>query len=304
MTVDEDVSPRLGIITALLAYSMWGVFPVYFKLVEAVLPGEVLVHRIVWSVPFGALILLLRRQFPAVRKALGDKRMLAWLGLAAICIAANWFIYIWAVQHERIFETSLGYYINPLVFVLVGVVALGERLTTLQSGAVALAATGVLILALYGGIFPWVSVSLALLFTGYGVIRKQVAIGAMPGLFVETLLLLPFACAWYLWLESRGLAVFAAGDISLSALLLLAGPITVLPLLFFATAARNLTLTTLGFMQFLAPTLQFLTGLYYGEPLTAAHLWCFSFIWLAVFLFSADALRQGKKKPPPLPEGA
>lgn len=304
MTTGEPASARLGIVAALLAYSMWGVFPVYFKFVEAVLPGEVLVHRIVWSVPFGALILLLRGQFSAVRKALGDKRMLAWLGLAAVCIAANWFIYIWAVQHERIFETSLGYYINPLVFVLVGVVLLGERLTPLQTGAVGLAGTGVLILAVYGGIFPWVSVSLALLFTAYGVIRKQVAIGAMPGLFVETLLLLPFACAWYAVLEGRDQAVFGSGGAGLTSLLLLAGPITVLPLLFFATAARNLTLTTLGFMQFLAPTLQFMTGLYYGEALTPAHAWCFACIWLAVVLFSADALRRGRKKPPPLPEGA
>jgi chloramphenicol-sensitive protein RarD len=299
VTAGERSNARLGVLTALLAYSMWGVFPVYFKIVGSVLPGEVLVHRIVWSVPFGALILLARGQFPAVRAALRDWRTLGWLALAALSIAANWFIYIWAVQHDRIFEASLGYYINPLVFVLVGVALLGERLTRLQLVAVGFSACGVIILTAYGGIFPWVSLSLALLFTAYGVIRKQIAIGAMPGLFLETLLLLPFATLWYFVLESRGQAAFSSGDTSLTLLLLAGGPITVLPLLFFATAARNLTLTTVGFMQFLAPTLQFVTGLYYGEKLTAAHIWCFGLIWIAVFVFSVDAIIQGRRRKDP-----
>ena len=289
---------RNGVLAGLIAYTMWGVFPVYFKLIDMVSPFEVLTHRIVWAVPFGALIILWRKQWPEVRRALVDRSMLAWLSLAALCISVNWFIYIWSVQNDRIFEASLGYYINPLVYVLAGVVLLGERLRRLQLVAVVLAALGVLYLTVSGGVFPWAAISLALLFTSYGVIRKQAGIGAMPGLFIETTLLLPFALGWLLYLVALGQASFASGDAGLSGLLILGGPITVIPLLLFAIAARSLSLTTVGFMQFLAPTLQFLTGLYYGEHLTDAHLVCFACIWAAVLFFSYDAVTAGRKKAP------
>jgi chloramphenicol-sensitive protein RarD len=223
--------------------------------------------------------------------------MLAWLTLAALSISINWLIYIWAVQNERIFEASLGYYINPLIYVAVGVVLLGERLRKPQIIAVVLAFIGVSYLTISGGVFPWVALSLAALFTAYGVIRKQVAIGAMPGLFIETTLLFPFAVAWLCFLLLNGTASFAAGDSSQSFLLMMGGPITVMPLLLFALSAKRLTLTTIGFMQFLAPTLQFFTGLYYGEKLSAAHIVCFSFIWVAVAFFSYDAVSAGRKKP-------
>lgn len=295
----SDAEQRSGVILGLLAYTMWGVFPVYFKWLEFVAPTEVLVHRIVWAVPFGALIIMLRHQWREVGAAFVDRSMLAWLGLAALCISLNWLIYIWAVQNERIFEASLGYYINPLLYVAVGVAMLGERLRRLQAIAVALALIGVSYLTFSGGIFPWVALSLAALFTSYGVIRKQVAIGAMPGLFVETTMLFPFALAWLLILLAKGQAAFAAGDARVSMLLILAGPITVMPLLLFAIAAKRLSLTTIGFMQFLAPTLQFFTGLYYGEPLTQAHIVCFGFIWAAVALFSFDAIRASKKNTGP-----
>ncbi len=287
---------RLGIVAGLIAYSLWGVFPVYFKIIEAVPPTEVLAHRIVWAVPFGALILLFRRQWPEVRRALTDRTMVSWLGLSALFITVNWFIYIWAVQNERIFETSLGYYINPLMYVFIGVLFFGERLRSLQLAAVIFASVGVLVLTLSGGTFPWVAISLAVFFTAYGVIRKRVAIGAMPGLFVETALLFPFAMVWMTWLLLAGQASFGTQDMSLAMLLLAAGPVTVVPLLLFAVAARRLPLTMIGFMQFLAPTLQFLTGIYYGEKLTTAHQICFGLIWVAVILFSADAIRAGRKK--------
>jgi chloramphenicol-sensitive protein RarD len=290
-----DAEIRSGVIIGLLAYTMWGVFPVYFKWIELVDPLEVLTHRIVWAVPFGAIIIAMRGQWQEVRNALVDRSMLAWLALAALSISANWLIYIWAIQNERIFETSLGYYINPLIFVAVGALALDERLRRLQGVAVALAAAGVLFLTFSGGAFPWVALSLGGLFTVYGVIRKQIAIGAMPGLFVETLLLLPFALAWLVWLIMQDAASLTAGDVGLSMLLVAGGPITVLPLLFFAIAARRLSLTVVGFMQFLAPTLQFLLAMYYGEPLTLARAVCFAFIWSAVILFSYDAIRRGRK---------
>ena len=288
---------RSGVLIGLAAYSMWGVFPIYFKLVAAVPPFEVLGHRILWAVPFGALIIFARKQWREVATAVVDRTMLAWLALAAVCISANWLIYIWAIQHERIFETSLGYYINPLMFVAVGALLLGERLRRLQAAAVILAASGVLFLTVSGDAVPWVALSLAVLFTAYGVIRRQIAVGAMPGLFIETALLLPFAAAWIGWLVLKGEAAISAGSSGLAALLVAGGPITVLPLLCFAIAAKRVSLTTIGFLQFLAPTLQFLVGVYYGEPLTAARVVCFVCIWAAVLVFSYDALRRGKRLP-------
>ena len=291
----SDAEVKSGVIFALLAYTMWGVFPVYFKWIDSVAPTEVLVHRVIWAVPFGALIIMARHQWREVRAAFVNRSMLFWLALAALCISVNWLIYIWAVQNERIFEASLGYYINPLMYVAVGVVVFGERLRRLQIAAVVLASAGVAYLTISGGIFPWVALSLAALFTAYGVIRRQVAIGAMPGLFVETTMLFPFALAWLVFLLTGHRASFGAGDSGLSLLLVLGGPITVMPLLLFAISAKRLSLTTIGFLQFLAPTLQFFTGLYYGEKLTPAHIVCFAFIWAAVGCFSYDAIRASKK---------
>ena len=284
---------RGGVFFGLTAYVLWGVFPVFFKLLESVAPTEVLLHRIVWAVPFGALIISLRSQWRDVAAAFSKPRMLAWLTLSALCITGNWFTYIWAVVNERIFETSLGYYINPLMYMLVGVVFFRERLRRAQVVAVALAALGVFVLTVQAGSLPWVSLTLAGLFTAYGVIRKQVAIAAMPGLFAETTLLFPIALGALAWLILGQHATFPAQATSVNLLLLLSGPVTVVPLLCFAIAARRLTLTTLGFMQFIAPTLQFMTGLYFGEVLTIGHIICFGCIWVAAGLFSFDAVRIG-----------
>lgn len=295
---DEQRSGRDGVLSALVAYILWGVFPVYFKLVQSVPPTEVLAHRIIWAVPFGALILHVRKQWPDVRQAFASPSTLFWLALAALFISANWFIYIWAVQQGDVLQASLGYYINPLMYVLVGVVFLKERLRRAQVISVVLAAAGVSYLTIRGGQFPVVALSLALLFTLYGVIRKQVAIGAMSGLFIETLLLFPFAIAWLGRLMLSQQAEFGSNGVSLSLLLMLAGPLTVVPLLMFAIAARRLTLTVIGLMQFIAPTLQFIVGIFYGEVLTPAHVVCFGCIWAAVAIFSVDAFYQQKKRPP------
>jgi len=290
--VSTDKTTREGVIAGLAAYLMWGFLPVYFKTVGAVDPAEVLAHRVIWALPFGALIIMLRRQWPEVRRALTHRSMLVWLSVSALFIAMNWFIYIWAIQDGRIFEASLGYYINPLTNMLVGVCFFHERLRRFQLLAVVLAVIGVIVLTVSGGVVPWVALSLALTFTVYAAVRKRVVIGGMPGLFVETVLLLPFAMTWFVFLLSSSRMVFASGDGPTTFWLLMAGPVTVLPLLCFALAARRLTLTTVGFMQFLAPTLQFLTGIYYGETLTTAHLICFSFIWTAVAFFIFDAVKE------------
>lgn len=294
----DESAARAGVAAGLIAYTLWGVFPVYFKLVEMVPAVEVLAHRIVWAVPFGLLIIVARRQFADVWRALTHRQMLGWLALAAAFISVNWLIYIWAIQNERIFEASLGYYINPLMYVLVGVMFFGDAMRRLRLAAVVLAAAGVLVLATSGDHVPYVSLALSASFTIYGVIRKRVVIGAMPGLFVETLVLVPFAAGFLGWLVVTGRASFGVGDAGLSGLLMLAGPLTVIPLMSFSFAARRLTLTTIGFMQFIAPTLQFCTGIYYGETLTGAHIACFTLIWIAVVLFSVDAYRVGKRKPP------
>lgn len=299
-----DKTAREGVLAGLAAYLMWGVLPVYFKTVGDVDPTEVLVHRIIWAVPFGALILALRRQWPEVRRALTDRNMLGWLSISTLFIGMNWFVYIWAIQDGRIFETSLGYYINPLTNMLVGVWLFGEHLRRFQMAAVALAVIGVLVLTISGGEVPWVALFLAVSFTVYAAIRKHVVIGGMPGLFVETSLLLPFVLMWFGYLYSSSQMVFASGDSPMTFWLIMAGPITVLPLLCFALAARRVTLTTIGFMQFLAPTLQFGTGIYYGETLTSAHLICFTFIWTAVAFFIFDAVRASRKPLRAKPAGA
>ena len=293
---EERNDTRDGVIAALICYLIWGLLPIYFVFVSAVAPLEVLLHRIVWAVPFGAVIIFSRRQWPEVRRALTHRAMLSWLAVAALFIAINWYVYIYAIQNNQIFQGSLGYYINPLVYVLIGVIFLGERLRTLQIAAVVIAAIGVLVLTFSGGQFPTIALTLAFSFSVYGVIRKRIVIGDMPGLFVETILLLPIAMAWLGWLIYSGQSTFGSAGVGIKTLLLIAGPITVVPLLFFALAARRLPLSTIGFMQFLAPTLQFCVGLYYGEQLSVAHMICFGCIWVAVILFSTDALRAGKKK--------
>ncbi|MEL7311783.1 MAG: EamA family transporter RarD [Pseudomonadota bacterium] len=298
MAEPVETEAREGVLAAIAAYTIWGFLPVYLIFTIAVPATELLMHRIVWSVPFGALIISVRSQWADVRDALMRPRRLGWLALAAFFIAVNWLVYILAVQNQQIFQASLGYYINPLVYVLVGVVFFGETLRVLQLFAVLLATAGVLVLTFSGGEFPWVSLILAVSFTIYGVIRKQISVGAMPGLFVETLLLMPIALAGLAWLTLQGSAVYLEADAGLLALIVIAGPLTVVPLLFFAIGARLLRLSTIGFLQFIGPTLQFAVGWYYGETLTPARAVCFALIWSAVIVFCVDSLRARRKSAP------
>lgn len=287
---------RNGVIAGLVAYFMWGVLPVYFKLVAEVTSMEVLAHRIVWAVPFGAMIIAARHQWPEVKAALLHRRTFGLLTVSAILIAGNWLAYIYAVQREQIFQASLGYYINPLLFALVGIVFLGEHVRRKQVLAIGIATVGVAFLTVSAGELPRIALFLGTSFTIYGIIRKRVVVGGMPGLFIETLVLLPLFAVYLGWIIGSGNAVFGAADPMMMFLLVLAGPLTVLPLLCFALAARRLNLTTVGMMQFIAPTLQFLIGVAYGEQLTPAHVVCFACIWLAVSLFVYDVWRN---KPAP-----
>ncbi|WP_034387095.1 EamA family transporter RarD [Hellea balneolensis] len=291
-TTSEDA--KLGLMAGIMAYTFWGAFPIYFKITEVVSPLEILAHRIVWSLPFALIIIVIRRQWPELKRALRLPKLVGLLALAAIALSVNWGVYIWAVQNEQIFQGSLGYFINPLMYVLVGVLFFGEKLTKLQFVSVILALIGVSILTLYGGVFPYISLILATSFATYGVIRKQAVVGAIPGLVIETGLLFIPAAAFLFWLHIQGTLSFGTSP-SITGLLLLAGPVTVLPLWAFAIAARKLKLSTLGMLQYIGPTGQFICALYYGEAFTTAHAWCFGFIWVGILIYSFDAYRGRPK---------
>ncbi|MEL6361528.1 MAG: EamA family transporter RarD [Pseudomonadota bacterium] len=293
-TPSQDEAVRFGLIAGVMAYTFWGLFPIYLKMLSDVAVTEVLAHRILWSVPFGAIILSYRKQWPEVIRAVRQRKVILMLTISAIAISLNWLIYVWAVANDRVLEASLGYYINPLMYVAAGVLVLGEKLRPLQIGAVALATIGVLVLTFGVGSFPWVSITLAILFTAYGYVRKTTDVGAMPGLFVETSLLAPFALIFMIFLFSTGQNTFANTGSGMNVLLILAGPVTVGPLVLFALAARRLKLSTLGFLQYIGPTLQFFLGIYFGEAFTLAHGICFGLIWTALAVFSIDAVRQRK----------
>ncbi|MEM8770391.1 MAG: EamA family transporter RarD [Pseudomonadota bacterium] len=287
-------SLRTGLIAAIAAYTFWGGMPIYLKAVSDALTSEILVHRIIWSVPFGALILAMRKQWRETLKAFMDIKVIVILAISALAISLNWLTYIWAVVNDRILEASLGYYINPLMYVAAGVILFGEKLRAAQIIAVALATIGVLVLTIGVGVFPWISILLAVLFTIYGYIRKTAPVGAMPGLFIETVLLTPFAVVYLFVLMSAGTAAFLQQSAGLDILLVLAGPVTVIPLVLFAVSTRILTLTTVGFLQYIGPTIQFILGLYYGEPFALAHALCFGLIWSGLAVFSIDAVRASR----------
>ena len=290
----EEETLRLGLICGVSAYAIWGLLPLYLKQLSFASAYEIVAQRILWSVPFGALLLTLRKQWPEVSGAVASPRVLAQLALASLFIAGNWMLYVWAVANDHVLEASLGYYINPLIFIAAGVVVLREKLNRLQVAAIALAATGVLALTVGAGVFPLVSVGIALLFTGYGYVRKTAPVGAMPGLFIETCLLAPFAALYLFWLSHQGSLAFGAHGLSADFLLAFAGPVTVVPLVLFAMAARRLKMTTVGFLQYIAPTGQLLLGLFYGETFTLAHAVCFGLIWAALILITVDAVRRNR----------
>ncbi len=286
-------SPQRGLPYALAAYGIWGFVPLFFKLLESVPPVEVLAQRIVWSLPLCFVIMLFRRQIGEYIAVLKDGRVLRLLLASSLLIALNWLVYIYAIFTDHVLAASLGYYLNPLVNVLLGMVFLGERLSRLQAVAVVIAAIGVAILLAGALDTLWISLTLALSFGTYGLIRKVVPVGSLPGLAVETTLLLPLSvvvAGYYLWIgDGRG---FGA-DVDISWLLAAAGVVTAVPLLLFATAARRMSYAALGFVQFLAPTLQFLLGLFiFNEPLKPAQLFCFLLIWISIAVFSFDMWRK------------
>lgn len=284
----------VGLLFGILAYLAWGLSPLYWKPVLAgASPFEVLAHRIVWAVPLMALVLFHGAGWSRVAAALRDRRVFATLALTSLLILGNWFIYIWANFTDRILHASIGYYINPLVSVAFGMIFLKERLNRYQAASVTIAAVGVGYMALGVGEFPWIAVALAFTFGFYALLRKSTPVDALSGLFIETTLLAPFAAAYLIFLAARSDLAFGVESPGLTFLLLLAGAVTLLPLLWFTGAARRLPLSTLSFIQYLGPTGQFLLAvLLYDEPFTFKHAISFTCIWSAIIIYTADSIRR------------
>lgn len=290
-------SPARGYFLGLLAYGTWGLFPLYFKTLEGVPAMEVVVHRILWSAVVGLALLLVWRHPGWLRELLGHPRRLLALVASGSLIACNWLTYVWAVHNGHMVEASLGYYINPLVNVVLALLFLRERLQRLQWLALGLAAVGVAIQVWQLAVVPWVALILAFSFGFYGLIRKQAPVAALPGLVVETLLLVPLALGW-LWLapehaRARQPGFWWSGEMFWLAI---AGPLTLLPLLAFNGAAKRLPYSTIAFLQYITPTgLLLLAVLYFGEPFSSGAMLSFAFIWLALVLYSIDLWRRARR---------
>jgi len=287
---------RTGLIYGLSAYLLWGVLPLYFKAVAHVSPGEILAHRIIWSLVFLAVLVALWRRWASVRAALASRKVFITLVASALLIAVNWLVYIMAVVSGHVLEGSLGYYLNPLVNILLGVALLGERLSKAQIFATGLAAAGVAVLAVGAASGLWISLTLAASFALYGYLRKIVAVDALEGLSIETAMLAPIALAWILYVDSTGEGGLGSWSWTTITLLVAGGAITAIPLLLFTGAARRLPLSTMGFLQYIAPSLQFLIAVaLFGERLTTAHLVCFGAIWTALAIVTIDGWRRAMR---------
>jgi chloramphenicol-sensitive protein RarD len=294
---DNAGTNKGGIQLGVAAYLLWGVLPLYFKLLERVPATEIVAHRIIWSVILLGLVATLWRRWAAIRAALTTSRVLVTLIVTSCLIAVNWLVYIYAIVSGHLLEGSLGYYLNPLINVLFGVVLLKERLTRAQTFACLLAGAGVAVMAAGAGSGLWISLTLALSFASYGFLRKVAPVDALEGLWVETLILAPAALFWVFHLQAGGTAAFGHQGWQTDALLILGGGVTALPLLLFTAAAKRLPYSTLGFLQYIAPSLQFLLAvLAFGEPFGSAKALCFGAIWAALLIFSVEGLRLARAR--------
>ncbi|EKO3443313.1 EamA family transporter RarD [Vibrio fluvialis] len=297
MTPEEQQNAKKGVILAISAYTMWGIAPIYFKAISSVSALEILSHRVIWSFFLLAALLHFGRQWRSVVSVFRDKKKMVYLLTTALLVGGNWLIFIWAVNANHMLDASLGYYINPLLNVVLGMLFLGERLRKLQWFAVALAAIGVAIQLVVFGSVPIVAFSLAITFGLYGLLRKKVGVNAQTGLFIETLVLVPAAAIYLLWIADSATSSMLVNDWHLNLLLISAGIVTTLPLLCFTGAATKLKLSTLGFFQYIGPSLMFLLAvLVYGETFSADKAITFAFIWSALVIFSVDGLTQGRKR--------
>jgi len=285
-----------GILAGIAAYTLWGLFPIYWKLLEQVPAIEILAHRMAWSLVFVAMLLTVQQEWKWLREALRNRRTVLVYTLAAILLSFNWFTYIWAVNAGYVVESSLGYFINPLFNFLLGVIFLGEKLRTGQVVAVLLAGAGVVYLTVSYGALPWISLLLAFTFGMYGLIKKTARLESMHGFSLETMVMFLPALGFLLYREAASVGAFAhLGEIT-TLLLVLAGPVTSIPLLLFGYSARRVPLSMLGFMQYIAPTLQFLLGVFaYHEAFPLERLVGFSSIWTALLVYSFEGVMFNRK---------
>ncbi|WP_019451904.1 EamA family transporter RarD [Cupriavidus sp. BIS7] len=292
---------QLGILYALFAYIIWGLLPLYIKSLHGVAPLEILLHRMVWSLVFLGAILLWRRHFGWLRDVVANPRLVLGFAASAGLLCCNWFLYIWAVSADRVVDASLGYFINPLFSVLLGVLLLHERLRPAQWLSIAIAAAGVLWLTVTAGQLPWIALGLAATFAGYGLLRKTGALGALEGLSLETLLLFPLAAVTLGFLFVTGQDTTRAAAPGTQVLLMMAGPITAVPLLFFAAGARRIPLSLLGLLQYAGPTIQLVLGIWlYHEPFPAQKQIGYALIWVSLAIYAAEGLlvaRLTQRKP-------
>jgi chloramphenicol-sensitive protein RarD len=288
---------KQGVVAGILAYTLWGLLPGYWKAIQAVPPLEILCHRTIWSLIFVLLVIAVRKQWAWVEQVRSSPRtLLISLGSASL-LSLNWFVYIWAVNSGHVLDSSLGYFITPLVNVLLGLLFLHERLRRWQTVAFGLAALGVLWLTVGYGAFPWIALSLAFSFGLYGLLRKVSPLGSLEGLSLETGALSLIAVAYLAYLEGTGGGSFGHAGAATTLLLTGTGVVTALPLLLFAYAARRVTLATVGIMQYISPTFQFLLGvLAYDEPFAPTRLVGFAPIWLALVIYSLDGLNQERRR--------
>lgn len=294
MRTDTQEQNR-GVLFALSAYGMWGLFPIYFKSVASVSPFEVLSHRIIWSVVFLTLFIIISGRWQELIQNFRQKRLVASLSVSAILVSLNWLVFIWAVGQDRILETSLGYFINPLISLLLGMIFLGERLRKAQWIAILLAVAGVGYQLVLVGSLPWVALFLACSFGFYGLLRKRIVVDPFSGLLIETLLLSPFALLYLFWLNQQNQLAFLSESIGISWLLVAAGIVTSLPLICFAAGARRLTLTLNGLLQYTAPSIAFLLAVVvYHEPLDSNRLVTFALIWSGLILFTAEGIWRNR----------
>ncbi len=287
----DSQQTRQGIGYALGAYFIWGIAPAYFKLVKAVPATEIMTHRVIWSALFMLLLITLTRSWTQVRSVLAQPKKVLLLALTAVTIGGNWLLFIWAVNNQHMLEASLGYFINPLINVVFGMLFLRERFRRLQWLAVLLATTGVLVQLWQFGSLPIIGLGLALSFALYGLVRKKIQVDAQSGMLIETLWLFPLAAIYLFGFADSATSHLSANAMSLNLKLVAAGIITTIPLMLFAAACARLRLSTVGFFQYLGPTLMFLLAiLFYGESLTPDKMVTFGFIWLALAVFIIDAV--------------
>ena len=289
--------PRRGFLLGVAAYSLWGLFPLYWPLLEPAGAVEILAHRVCWSLITMVALTVAVRRTAHLRAIVRDRRVLAILSVAAVVIGFNWGGFIWGVNHHRVVEVSLGYFINPLVTVLLGVFVLGERLRPLQWAAIGIAALAVVGLAVDYGHPPWIAFLLAGSFATYGLAKKKAGVGAVESLTFETVLLAPVALAYLVWLGATGASSFSTHGAGHSVLLASTGLVTAVPLICFGAAAIRVSMTTIGLLQYLAPTLQFALGLLvFHEQMTPVKWAGFALVWVALVIFTVEALRHRRRQ--------